>query len=426
MLLNFFIFKLLFLCNLDNIDSVDFETDGGGLFTDKKSEEKLTQYSSFQCIGGSQVMETSTMQHTHGRYPINEADTSVCMFNNICSLNGTLTYFVSERTKETVPTEYLPEGFGGNMFFTGHLRGLTLPIKTVVGKIPLNFKYHHVRLMFLDANSWSYNYGHYLNDNVIPTFAAAKVFNVPFEGSQQMLETYCGQFSTLEAGFADKVVDYNRSMGSYRQACLAKFEGLWKFFYDHPPIYLDKMQTTEVCFEKLIGGQGAAFGLRSLDLTRAVILREFRDFVIKKLNPPPPPQENLILVALRTVGTAGGSLVSDLCNIVKNSIVDNKFLSDYTVECIVPTDLDFTREIYFVHRAKVLISVHGTISYLSMFAREGTQQIIIAHPKELKENQILLWATHFRSIYLTWDKLRLLNSIIEHAVNLSNEYSSIS
>lgn len=63
-------------------------------------------------------------------------------------------------------------------------------------------------------------------------------------------------------------------------------------------------------------GQGSTFGLKSLDLTRAVILRDFRDFVLKRLDIPLQParslreREKIVLVGLRVAGSAGGLFIS--------------------------------------------------------------------------------------------------------------------
>ena len=161
-----------------------------------------------------------------------------------------------------------------------------------------------------------------MNDNVLTAFTAARVFNVPFSGTQQIIETNCRLFSGLEEGFSQKLVDYNHSMGTYRQACLAKFDGLWENFFDNPPLYLDNYQTSTICFRKLFAGQGSTYGLKSLDLSRAIVWRDFRDYVLGRIfsSPPPPPQENLILVGLRVAGSAGGTIIGDLCGLVKNSL----------------------------------------------------------------------------------------------------------
>jgi len=94
------------------------------------------------------------------------------------------------------------------MFHTGHLRGFTIPIKMMyspLSSVGFNLSSSTMvllskKLTFLDANSWSFNYGHYMIDNVIPAYTAAKVFNIPFVNAQQLFETNCRLFSTLEPG----------------------------------------------------------------------------------------------------------------------------------------------------------------------------------------------------------------------------------
>eukprot|EP01039_Chlorochromonas_danica_P002325 gene2328-2547_t len=393
-------------------------------------DEKKERYSSFQCIGGSQVFKTESLRQASVTvFPLNNPEFRTCYYRNICLVNGTLTYYQKE--KSHVPRDYLPEGFGGNVHHLSYLRGFTMPITTVKGKgVSTDARFLDVDLVFLDSNSWTFNYGHYMLDNVIPTFTAAKVFNLPFANSQQLLETSCRLFSTLEPAFADRIVTYNRSMGSYRQACLHRLNTMWSFFYDHPPLYVDDLQSQTVCFKKIISGQGSTFGLKSIDLTRAVVYREFRDFVLDRLasrNPTTfvrnPPQEDLILVGLRTVGSAGGSIINDICTRSKNAwkAVSAQFPS-FRVECFVPSDLGFKEEIQMVRKAKVLISVHGTISYMSLFSQEGTVQISLANPKELKENQMLLYLTHVHALYLTWDRLNELPGVVEHALSLSETF----
>jgi len=349
--------------------------------------------------------------------------------------DGALIYFQKNQTGQlNVPVDYTPQGFDGSMFHTGHLRGFTIPIKVLYS--PLASVGSNIssstslrlsrKLTFLDANSWSFNYGHYMIDNVIPAFTAAKVFNIPFVNTQQLIETNCRLFSTLEPAFSEKKVDYNHSMGTYRQACLRNLDTLWPNFFDHPPMYLDQLPPSNVsvqCFRQLVAGQGSTFGLKSLDLTRAIVLRDFRDFVLNRLNISNPnlskpnpravrDREKLVVVGLRVAGSAGGVLIKDLCGTVKRAMSEADPHGLYRVECLFPSELSFQEEIIAVRRARILVSVHGTISYLSLFSQDYTQQLSIASPKELKENQILPWASHFRLLYLTWNRMDSLAALL--------------
>eukprot|EP01031_Cornospumella_fuschlensis_P036554 gene36554-44344_t len=143
------------------------------------SEEK--KYTTFQCIGGSQVLKTDSMVQASVKvFPLNNPEFRMCLYRNICIVNGTLTYY---KKAGNVPSDYLPEGFEGRIHHLSYLRGFTMPIATHTGPIPADSTFHDAKLVFLDSNSWSFNYGHYLHDNVIPTFTAAKVFNLPFADS---------------------------------------------------------------------------------------------------------------------------------------------------------------------------------------------------------------------------------------------------
>jgi hypothetical protein len=206
------------------------------------------------------------------------------------------------------------------------------------------------------------------------------------------------------------------------------------------------------------------------DLSRAMILREFRDYVLNKnrisdshLSHDPMYHgskgynrhidrhvhnttansikekiyrpDNIILVGVRSSGAAGGKIIDNLCVLTQTALQlyeDNAYAAGdvsvrlsqrkFRVECIVPSDLSFLDEIQAARKAKIIITVHGTISYLSLFSRDGTQQISIANPKEFKENQILLYATHTQLHYLTWDRMNEFYKVLTHAITLSNAY----
>lgn len=390
-----------------------------------QADSKKDRYTTFQCIGASQALETKSMKQASVTvFPLNDPAHRTCLFKNICAVKGQLTYYLQDENP-SIPKEYVPEGFGGNVFHVGYLRAFTLPISTTIGPVPSDYEYSPIELTFLDANSWSFNYGHYLIDNVLPAFMAAKLFNLKFTGTQQLFETSCRLFSILEPAFADRIISYNHSMGSHRQGCLTRLNGMYHHFFDNPPLYLDDYADKNICYKKLMVGQGSTFGLKSIDLSRALFLRDFRDFVLDRISHTMPPQEDLILVGLRTVGSAGGKIIHELCDVAKKAVKAlPPHLHHYRLECFTPSDLTFEREIMEVQRAKIVISVHGTISYLSLFTRDGTQQISVANPNELKENQILLYATHFHTHYLTWDKLDqgLLPGLLHHTVLLSEAY----
>ena len=411
--------------------------EGAELVSRAEKERRKGNHSSFQCIGASQVLETHPMswamrQGTQlSKFPMNDAEFRTCKFRNVCLIKGKLTFYMSNHSSKHTPAEYLPEGFKGSMFYTGHLRGHTMPVQTVVGPVPQGDVPMHDLPTFLDAVSWSFNYGHYLIDNVLPVYIASRIFNLPFSSAQQLFETKCRQFTTLPAKFANEPVGYNRSLGSYSQACLARVEGMHAYFFNHAPLFVDELvagrgvpAAGDVCFRTLVAGHGSTFGLKSVELARAVLVRDFRDLLLTRLVLPAAPQENLVLVGMRTPGAAGGKIINDLCTRVRDAVarLGEFYSTKYRVECFVPAEVSLEQEVAMVRRAKVLVSVHGTISYLSLFARDGTQQVSIADPKEYKENQILLYLSHVQMVYLTWDRIQGLQAVLHLALDRSEDF----
>jgi hypothetical protein len=133
-------------------------------------------------------------------------------------------------------------------------------------------------------------------------------------------------------------------------------------------------------------------------------------------------KKNIILVGIRSAGHSGGEQLDDLCSIVKTAVQKSQLDLPieqggygYSVICVKNQDLGFISEIKYVRKANILISVHGTISYMSLFARDHTQQIILYPPdaRHLKEYNILMWATHFTAYYLSWSELDALGNLLE-------------
>lgn len=432
------LFHAIFLCHFLHLLVTAHNED--------KEPKKL--YTSYQCIGGSQVFRANSVKQASVKvFPLNDPEFRTCHYRNICLVDGELTYFQKYEAKHKVPEEYLPSAFGGNVNHLSYLRGFTMPVKTVQGPIPSNYSFNSAGVVFLDSNSWSFNYGHYILDNIIPTFMAyhlfrdslsvynhtTKEYTIPdYRESQQLFETDCYLFGNLDLAFTHRIVTYNHSMGTYQHACLTRLNHMYTYFFQNHPLYANLMKSKQEnrCFAHLITGQGSTYGLKSIDLSRGWFFKSFRDYVITSNHILVPKQpQNVILVGLRTVGSAGGGIINDLCELVHQAYdnVQHQGLhsEQYLVECFVPSDLSLPEEIFKVQRAKIIISVHGTISYMSLFAKDGTQQISIANPKELKENQMLLYATHINLLYLTWDKLAQLGGVLEHAITLSEEYHHV-
>jgi hypothetical protein len=118
------------------------------------SSNSKPRYSSFECIGGSQVLDSNSLKQASVTvFPLNDAAHRTCLFRNVCFNDGKFTYYskYSAHKTVTVPEDFTPEGFAGNIFHVAYLRGFTLPVVTVHESVPADAVYSPT-LTFLDAN----------------------------------------------------------------------------------------------------------------------------------------------------------------------------------------------------------------------------------------------------------------------------------
>lgn len=399
-------------------------------------------------------MFTSNMrQAAYRSFPLNDPEFRTCLFKNMCVVNGSLTHYISSHVKETLAEDYLPSGFAGKMFHVGEIRAFTLPISTVVGEIPSHLSFHDSQVAFLDANSWSFDVGHYLVDNAIPAYAVARVFNVPFAKTVHLLETRCERFGELDEGFSRRVVDFNHSMGTYQEACLHNIEETGSMIFDHKPLYISELQRVkqDFCFHNMFVGQGSTFGTKSLDLARSIYTREFRDHLLQKmvskgelvLAPTTTPARVILVVSKFPIpdpAPAGENKddqteddVSDLsiedlerglCTRVKQSVAGlaaGSVSQGYEVRCVTVGELYHTSLVSLarhMQQAAVVVTVGGTSALGALLSRDGVQQVVVTHPNRLGDSQLLLFTTQFHTLYATWDKMKAFPAILNHAVEL--------
>jgi hypothetical protein len=80
---------------------------------------------------------------------------------------------------------------------------------------------------------------------------------------------------------------------------------------------------------------------------------------------------------------------------------------EYYVVCGVVHNSSFEDEVRTAQEIDVLVTFEGTVSYTALFVRDNTEVIVIAQTKTAdtyKENQYLMWATHFHA---SWIRIEL-------------------
>jgi nucleoside-diphosphate-sugar epimerase len=424
------------------------------------SKEESLSYSSYYCMGGSQSIPEiywKEPREAFPSFPIYDSNYRTCRLHNVCWLNEKLVYFENplfkkpslhpfsmNSWKEVKPGIGSHSDTSGNLFHMGTWTPHSLSFHVINEKIPSFLPFDGEttesssgktssssgKVHYLDGHSNAYNYGHYLLDNVMPHFITSLQFGIPFTGnSRQVFESSCKKFGSQWEKVAHTPIPFNTSMGTFRQACLKKLNSDWSYFFDYPPLYLEYPYSSDICFRTLMIGQSSAYGLKSLDLTRSANIRAFRNYVLNRLSAVhgislPVTAENIILVGTRSVGHSGGEQYTDLCNTVKHAVKQLALdsIEHYKVVCIVNQDLSFSQEIQYIQRAKIIISVHGTISYMSLFAKDGTQQIIFYDPKEnrMKEHNILMYQSQSQIYWHDWTDNEGLLPLLR--VTINNRY----
>lgn len=410
--------------------------------------EVFPKYSSHHCIGTSQGLFNMSLQHSADQFPLaSNADFRVCHLKNMCFSEGKLLYY-RDPNLATVSSDFFPPAMNtshsGSMFYTGIIDFSIIPIHLIDVEMITNQSYpskskRRVRnkIAAFGATALSFNYGHYILDDVVPIFSAARIFNLPFDQIVQLLHHEC---DTLQ-----DVLLYGIGPLTMRQACMERFNTMWPYFFNNAPKFLPRENT--ICFDNIIAGHNIALGLRSLQLTRAVELREFRDFVLtrnkKRVSGRWDIKRSDSTVDVMVFGKGDGWWSSEInvCSLVTmylsfdektkrfcdHSTIDSCSKNDtakstreqllrihrfrpFRIECKNVDDLKFEDEVTFARQAHIMVSLHGTTAYTSLFAQSGTQQIMIStkqdHPRsEAKENHVLMWSTHAKARYIPYNYL---------------------
>ena len=94
------------------------------------------------------------------------------------------------------------------------------------------------------------------------------------------------------------------------------------------------------------------------------------------------------------------------------------------MDCFYPQYLTFSEQVLKAQRAKLIVSYHGTLAYAALFARDGTQVIIISEEGDglfAKDFQIFSRLTYFHSLWLGYSRLHELPALLGYAIRLLTE-----
>ena len=156
-------------------------------------------------------------------------------------------------------------------------------------------------------------------------------------------------------------------------------------------------------------------------------MRDVRDRIYDSLNINKSwkPYAHRITVLLKRRGISGPPRWPELCSDVINiaTLLKDEFVfnNEFIVTCIDPVTLTLEEEIRAIHKSTIIISEHGTLSLAVLYAVDGTVLITIGHNALLKEPQMLLFATHFQTFYMSADDKSDLYGTIKHALQITTK-----
>lgn len=399
------------------------------------------RYSSFTCMGGSQIIDDRKLRqsNTRNKFPLSDSQFRVCKFHNVCFKYGeypSLLFFEDPEAKQSLPadfqlcnfkpTDHLHLGYV-SYFTSSGMNKPFMPISYIDEPIPDSLFLHSdaQRVAMLVAHSWD-NYGHHLMDVVIPMFTAALLYEIPISAIQPVFETNCKKFGLF------------RVEGEKNAVCASLVEQFATVLSDNYPVFLDDLNkpNKRVCFRTMIAGFGSAFGQGGFDLSRDISMRLFRNHVVKYLAEKGMlPNEEFdrekkaqILVLMRGRGANNISapvelndvLCSETIRAVRRLSLDDK----YHVNCVKPEMLSFGEEVASAQRSKIIVSYHGTQAYTILFASDGTQVILMTEDIEDdygKDFQIFSRLTFVHVFWLVRNRwVQDFSSLLSHAIRVQN------
>lgn len=363
-----------------------------------RQRARLDSYSSFECTAsGSQAFDfdVQSVDQCRGYHDATDVHVRVCKLRDVCIVDGLLTYYVDPFVESRAPRTTRMEAFpGGGPACAGYLPldCTCVPERTDIRHEPrpetLEFMSED-KVHLLDRMSDPSNYAHLLLDTVISSYAAADMFGDSLLKLQPVFLNNCTTFTDQEVhahmrkGGIHYIVPGTNGKTA-KDLCEEKTREWLPLAFDHPPMFPPHK---DVCFRELVVGHSHALSVGSMFPHRGVSIRKLRQRVLQKLALPvlQPSREKHHVVVLEKVQLITPSLGLDVCDLTKralNPATKNANLEPgdreiVKVTCITPAKMSIRKQMRAISAATVVVSEHGSTTYLSFFQSPGTSLVVI-------------------------------------------------
>ena len=167
-------------------------------------------------------------------------------------------------------------------------------------------------------------------------------------------------------------------------------------------------------------GQSYMFGLLSVNPSLSSVLRKFRDTGLQRLTEhfglpvTPSPTTHRILVIMKREEDIYSEVAESLCRMVTQRVQEiSRYVSsengnnnNIEVDCFSPfaVGYNFITEVEKVRSSTIIVTESGTLGLAALMSRDGTNLIAVGWKKYRKDGNILMFATHFKTTWVSTDE----------------------
>ena len=355
--------------------------------------KRLSNYSSFSCLGGSQNFAASAqwpefLSQIDVLPRLDAPRNRICELRDVCvSGEGEIQYFVDAALEAAVPNNLRAEEalrvYSGvhSFFIKKKLWSPRFFLSARPQEIPFA---PEERLYVLDQLSYVENYAHLLFDNLLPALEVAEVFGTDSIDVQLLGLSNC-------INFPDSTLIINGLPAT--TMCMQNIEKWTAALFTYP--YLAPPFAAPFCVRRLLVGHAPSFSLASSYHHRVSTLRVAREAIHARLgvslSVPLPCHRVLVYLARPEHRTPK---IIDLCSDVNLWLVGLQ--PTIIVDCVRPAEQDLTEQVSSVSSATLFVVETGSTGYGAvMLGRPGSSAVVVvptgaAHLH--KEAQVFLFS----------------------------------
>jgi hypothetical protein len=187
-----------------------------------------------------------------------------------------------------------------------------------------------------------------------------------------------------------------------------------KLVFGQEAVELSHFDNKDVCFKKLIMGQGYVLSSYFVDKQRAVTLRKGRNLILKNLGFDHllRPKTLSIMILPKKAGFYSSAWL-EMCDDVTAIVRNEMRLLDIPIQCLThDSSRSVKDEIFLMQQATFVIAEHGTISFIPLYAQDGAVLMSVGTKDKLKDGQTLLYATHLHVMYAAVEEREAMADLI--------------